>query len=405
MIRRKSEQLVLNNLGKDLILLLIGARQTGKTTILNDIASRFRAENKAVYTFTLEDPQLLSALDTHPENIFNYIPKDNSLKYLLLDEIQYLTNPTNFLKYIYDQYHSHLQIIATGSSAFYIDQKFNDSLAGRKRIIEIPPFSFSEYLLAKSENDLSETIAQNNYWQTKQKRKFLIPEHRQLQQLWIEYFRFGGYPRVVLASDLTEKSILLKELYQSFLKKDIHEAGIKNEAAMYSLIRILANQVGNLVNTAELANVLSISRDTVCNYLYILEKAMIIKLVPTFHQNIRKELTKMPKVFFYDNGYRHAILNNFEALDLRSDSGMSLENHIFAEFVKAGVEDIKYWRTQDKNEIDFILNEKEAFEVKFSKKTYRVSGYKGFCQQYPNIPLKLITSFDEEELDVLDFSC
>jgi len=404
MIHRKSEDKVLANLDKDLILLLIGARQVGKTTILNDVAAKLKAQGKSVYSFTLEDPQLLKALNGHPENIFNSIPKDYSRKYLLLDEIQYLDDPSNFLKYIYDTSHPQIQLIVTGSSAFYIDEKFKDSLAGRKRIIEIHSFSFSEFLLAKKEVALASKIDRDPFFETPKKKSFLAPEQRRLRQLWSEYFVFGGYPRVVLAEGQEEKIALLKELYQSFLKKDIHEANLKNEALLYGLLAILAAQAGNLVNTAELGNALGTSRDTITHCLHVLQKSFIIKLCSPFSRNIRKELTKMPKVFFFDNGYRHAILNNFEPLTHRVDSGMSLENHLFSEWIKGDISDIKFWRTQDKNEIDFIVNENNAFEVKMNPKTFHASRYSHFQRQYPKIPLRLVTHFDEHELDVLDFS-
>jgi len=123
------------------ILLIIGARQTGKTTLLRAIASHLEQEGGKAFFLTLESPLLLAALNENPENIFKYIPRSEQQKYLLLDEVQYLQNPSKFLKYIYDIYSDTIKLVVSGSSAFYIDRSFKDSLAGRKRIIELFPFS------------------------------------------------------------------------------------------------------------------------------------------------------------------------------------------------------------------------------------------------------------------------
>ena len=164
---------MVKNLDNDDILLLIGARQVGKTTVLRSIYRLIEKRDQNVYMFSLEDPMLLADLNAHPENIFNYIPKQNNRIFLILDEIQYLDNPTNFLKYIYDLYAGKIKCVVSGSSAFYVDRKFKDSLAGRKRIIKLFSFSFSEFLLTKNENDISEKIVQHNYFKNKKKLKLL----------------------------------------------------------------------------------------------------------------------------------------------------------------------------------------------------------------------------------------
>ena len=145
------------------------------------------------------------------------------------------------------------------------------------------------------------------------------------------------------------------------------------------------------------------SKDTVSRYLYVLQKSFIVRLCPPFYRNIRKELTKMPKIFFYDNGYRNFLINDFSHFSKRSDTGAYLENALFGEMVKSGIENIKFWRTQGKKEIDFIIDDKLALEVKASKKMYRESKYRSFMDIYPDIPLKPVVPFDDEFLDVIDF--
>jgi predicted AAA+ superfamily ATPase len=402
MIIRKNRETVIENLVKDDILLIIGARQVGKTTLLKDISHYLSGRDAEVYEFTLEDPELLSDLNTHPDNIFHYIPRRSYRIYLLLDEIQYLKDPSNFLKYHYDLNRETIKLVVTGSSAFYIDRGFKDSLAGRKKIVELFPFCFSEFLTARDEKKLADTIADTP--EVGAKRKLLKPDRRKLQQYWREYTVYGGYPKVVLEDNIREKEELLKELVLSFLKKDIYEAGVQNEEKFFKLVRMLAAQTGELVNANELSNTLELSKDTVAKYLYILQKSYIIRLCSPFFRNLRKELTKMPKVFFFDPGYRNRLLNNFERIDRRVDGGATLENIIFSEMRKNDIEEIGFWRTQDKKEVDFIVNRSFAYEVKTNINKFKINKYKTFLQTYPDIQLKPVTCFDDQSLDVLDFS-
>ena len=402
-IERNIQRDILTQLYKDTILLLIGARQVGKTTLLRFCKKSLEERKERVFYFTLEDPILLEDLDNHPEHIFKYIKKDLSeMSFLLLDEIQYLKNPSNFLKYLYDQYNENLKIITTGSSAFYIDHKFNDSLAGRKRIIIVHPFSFSEYLLVKYP-ELSNLISGKTFLKTGQKREFLIPEKRSLILHWQDYAIYGGYPRIVLENDLEEKQYLLQELHQSFLKKDIYESGVKNQFHFYKLLKLLASQCGELLNQNELANTLGISRKAVENYIYILQKSFIIDICTTFQSNMRKELTKMPKVFLLDPGYRNSLLNCFKPFADRIDGGGTFENLFFTEVLKSGNNNIKFWRTQDKHEVDFVINDEQAFELKLNSRKFNAHRYKRFKEIYPQIPLKLVVPEHVTELDIFDF--
>ena len=401
MIIRDIYQKLKDNLKNDYILLLIGARQTGKTYLLKQLQKELKKDQVTVNFFTFEDPLFLSEINNHPENIFHFITKGKKL-ILLLDEIQYLNNPSNFLKYIYDSYQKTIKIIATGSSAFYLDQKFKDSLAGRKRIFEIQTLNFSEFIRAKKLDYYLEKI-QSNYLVSKQKRSWLIPEKQHLSQLFTEYTLYGGYPRVVLAEDLEEKQNTLRELYFSFLKKDFFEAGIKNETKMYQLLNILAAQAGSLINLQELANTLNIAHQTIENYCYVLEKSFIIKRISPFSQNLRKELTKMPKYYFFDLGLRNIILNDFKQISERLDSGAFLENIFCRILLDLNVANIQFWRTQNKNEVDFIVNKELAFEVKLRKQNFSLNKYQIFKSSYPDLPLKLVTWEDQIELDMLDF--
>lgn len=385
------------------ILLITGARQTGKTTILRNMAKHIEAQGGKADYFSLENPITLQALNENPENIFNYIlPIPGTRRFVLIDEIQYLENPGRFLKYLYDEHSDTIKLIVSGSSAFYIDEKFSDSLAGRKRIIELFPFSFPEFLAAKSENDLSEALHREAKGVTGDKKRFTIPETDRLHQYLDEYITYGGYPGVVTEVDPEEKLFTLRDLHESFLKKDLTDAGVSDEFKAYQLLKLLAGSTGSHFNAAEAANTLSLSADTVRSYLYILEKAFIIQRISPFHKNIRKELTKMPKIYFLDSGLRNTILGSFSPPEQRIDKGAMLENLVFIMLRYSGKSDIHFWRTQDQKEVDFIIDSSHAIEVKWQKSSFNRKKYGTFLEAYPEIPFHLLVRRDTTLLDPLD---
>ena len=404
-VKRKIQDLLNRLVKDDRILLLIGARQTGKTTLLRYLKKKLDKAGESVWFLTFEDPLFLGDVNEHPEHLFQYVPKPSTGQsiFVLLDEIQYLKDPSNFLKYIYDLYHDQIKLIVTGSSAFYLDEKFHDSLAGRKRIVPIYPFCFSEFLTAKNRVDLAKEIEKDSFFSKGEKRSLLQPVRRELLLYLQEYVQFGGYPSVVLEEDLEEKRMRLQELHFSLLKKDVADAGIKNEYAFYSVLKLLASQTGNLVNALELSNTVKVSRSAVDRYLSVLRKSFIIELCPPFHKNIRKELSKMPKYYFYDSGYRNVILNSFDAPTQRLDAGATVENIFFAECRKAGKEVIQFWRTQNGSEIDFILDANQAFEIKVDASRFSRSKYKPFTDGYPDISLSPVGWQENTYLEILDF--
>lgn len=388
MVKRNVWPACEKNLKRNEILLIIGARQVGKTTLLFQIRDFLQKQGKQVQFFSLENPSLLQALDSDPENLFAYIPKDREERFLLLDEVQYLASPSRFLKYHYDNYGEHLKLIVSGSSAFYIDRTFTDSLAGRKRIIELFPFSFSEYLRAKGSFDLAGTVYDQTWCRNGKKRKLLIPQKQELMHHLLEFVSYGGYPKVVTESDPEEKELILKDLHESFLKKDILESGVSQEYKFYQLVKILASDSGSLMNASELGNTVGLSPDTVREYLHILRKSYIVDIISPFHANVRKELTKMPKVYFLDSGFRNTVLGDYRYPQQRLDKGNLLENLVFITLRTFGFDPIHFWRTQDKHEVDFVLpKEPAALEVKWQSSAFDPKKYRRFTEAYPRIPL------------------
>ncbi len=374
-------------LKNDEVILIIGARQAGKTTVLHQLEDIIKAQNSACYFLNLEDPEYLELLNESPKNLFKIFSFDLQQKtFVLIDEVQYLKDPTNFLKYFYDEYKQNIKIIATGSSAFYLDRKFKDSLAGRKKIFTLQTLSFKEFLRFKSEEELSK----------KDFKDLALAEKEKIIFNYQEYLIYGGYPKVVLAP-LTEKEEVLKDLAYSYVKKDIFEANIKQEEVFFKLLRIIASQIGNLINAAELASTLDVSRTTIDDYLFLMQKSFHIGLVKPFYKNLSKEITKMPKAYFMDLGLRNFLLKDFKPFAGRQDNGQILENILYKELLKNyEPEDIKFWRTIQKQEIDFVAGGKFAYEAKVNPKSFKPGNYKTFATSYPQIKF-FIVSFDKQD--------
>lgn len=392
-----------NHLKHKQYTIVTGARQVGKTSLLRLLFQQLKTADEKVFYLNLEDHRILQAVNEHPEKILNFISEkpvsilqavQEKKIYLLIDEVQYVDDPTNFLKYLYDKYESNLKVVATGSSAFYIDRKFRDSLAGRKRIFNLFPLSFKEFLFF---NDAESLITEIQTLRKDENYQSLAIE--EINAYFFEYLTYGGYPAVVLEKDFQEKEYLLAELKNAYIKRDILESAVEKEGKFYLLLQLLADQIGGLVNKQELGHTIQLDAKTVDNYLYILQKCYHIQLLRPFYRNLRKELTKMPKVFFHDLGLRNALLNRFADIPTRADKGALLENYFFLQFRQFyTLDQIKFWRTADKQEVDFIIEESfsqgKAFEIKWNKTSFKARKYQKFNANYPNFPLACLSAKD-----------
>lgn len=391
-------QSLTNHLDKKEYSLLIGARQVGKTTLIQKMFTDLRNSTENVHFISLEDLNILRDLNQDFENLFRYATRpanpllnpEPKRVIVFIDEIQYLEKPSHFLKYMFDTYQQNLKIVATGSSAFYIDSKFKDSLAGRKRIFHLRSLNFSEFLLFKEADLLRQELVK-----IRQATEYVSRFYNDLLHYFHEYLTFGGYPRVVLENDENEKKLYLDELVTSFLKKDIYESRIEQEQKFYHLCTLLAAQIGSLVNKNELANTLFLNLRTIDKYLYVLQKCFYIDLLPPFYKNIRKEITRMPKIYFHDFGIRNKLLNRFYDLPVREDKGNLLENYVYIRLLELYDKgQIKFWRTADKNEVDFVVSESFsqgfAYEVKSSDSSFKPVSFQKFTNAYPEYPLKCV---------------
>jgi hypothetical protein len=400
-IQRKIHPEIKKHLKRKEYTIITGSRQSGKTSLLQALFRELKDEGKTVSYITFEDRDILSEINKHPEEIFSFVPRpaksiakadpEQQPVFLFIDEVQHAEDPSNFLKYLYDIYKENLKIIATGSSAFYLDQKFSDSLSGRKRIFELQTLSFEEFLIFKNLNDLYRELEL-----IRKEKEYISTSDKELLEVFNEYLIFGGYPEVVLENNKEEKINLLKEIKNSFLKRDIDESGISTPDKFYQLLILLAGQAGNLINRNELSNTIGVDNKTLEKYLYILQSCFHIELVKPFHSNARKELTKMPKVYFKDTGMRNCALNRFFSFKSREDKGALLENYVYKRLSYLNDRDtIRFWRTTDNKEIDFVITtsfrEGMAFEAKMSCSGSKTTSQKSFIERYPAYPLEIIS--------------
>ncbi len=386
MVRRKLFSDLQAHLQKKEFSIITGARQTGKSTLLRQLEEYCKENGIPVIFMNLENKVILGEMNLSPINLLKFLPETDQKVVVLVDEVQYLDDASNFLKLLYDEYAGKIKIVATGSSAFYMNNSFRDSLAGRKKLFLLYTCAFDEYLEISGKKELVEELGRIHSKETY--KSTLIAT---LLIEWEKYMIYGGYPAVITEPDRDAKMDRLRELRDSFVKRDMLESGVQNENAFYKLFLLMASQTGNLVNVNELAKTLLIKNETVVNYLAVLQKCFHIALVKPYYSNIRKELTKMQKVYLLDTGMRNCLLNNFQPVAQRTDRGELWENTVFRLLAdKHGMDEIQYWRTAAGNEVDFVLPRNvhlKAIEVKYDKRQLKLSKYKLFTSAYPEMPL------------------
>lgn len=375
------------------ILVIHGARQTGKSTLLHILEDKLKSQFKAsnVIYFDLEDQALLDLCNQGVDSVINHLKAvgcDFGEKiFLFIDEIQYLDNPSSFLKYFFDHWKDAIKLIISGSSTFAIKSKFKESLVGRTVDFELFGLDFEEFLVFK--NSTYDLFTQD---------KIVVEE---LKRLFLEFVYYGGYPRIVLESSVEIKESLLKQIANTYLRKDIRDlANIGDINKFNKLLKILAFQSGSMLNASELSNTIDIARETLEKYLSILESSYVIKLIAPFYKNIRSELTKMPKVYFEDLGLKNIVAKGslVPALD-----GLDLETAVFSLLRKnTNAEDIHFWRTTLKSEIDFVVEHKtqlSAFEVKINARNKDRLALLKFKKHYPETKIYLVgLDFVDREL-------
>jgi len=399
-IKRKILPQISNFLNYKEALVIYGARQVGKTTIMKMLIKELKSTNKipeeAIFYFDLEDLEMLELCNQGVDHLIRYTdartsyssnssPASSNSKgkiYLFIDEIQYLNNASSFIKLLVDNHSERFKLIVSGSSVLDIKSKIKQSLAGRIVTFEVLGLDFEEFLwFRKKKFNLDKAAVVDKKTQ------------KELKQLFEEFIIFGTYPRVALISNLDSRRYYLRELIQTYIKKDIRDIGkIRNIMKFNNFLRILADQAGNLLNIDELASSIGIARETVYDYLILLEGTYIVRRLTPFFKNLRSELTKMPKIYFEDSG----ILNYLKYNDIvEKVSGDLFENSIYTELRKAvGLDTLRYWRTQSKQEIDFVIQYRRQLFTLEVKKIYsgqKTTSLEHFSQKYPNSKSFIIT--------------
>lgn len=365
MIKRIASKKINDLLNKGKVIIIYGARQTGKTTLLESTLKDIDAKALILNGDDSETREILSTASlTRLKNIIL------DYKVVSIDEAQRIKDIGLILKIITDNF-KNIIVIATGSSSFELANELNEPLTGRKYVINLFPLSFEE--MVKETN--------------------LIEEISHLDQRLI----FGCYPEII--TNPGKETELLKLLSESYLYKDILNLDkIRKPVLISKILKALALQIGNEVNFNEIAQIAECDKGTVERYIDILEKAFIIFQIPAYSKNARNEIKKNKKIYFFDNGIRNAVINNFTDIEDRMDKGHLWENYIISErykYLKNNSKDrnLYFWRTTQHQEIDLIEedgNKILAYEIKYNKNA-KYKFPKTFTANYPEAATKLIT--------------
>ena len=359
------------------IIVLHGARQVGKTSILYYLEDQLKKDGNPTYFIDLEDSRFVNLLNAGVAEFSRHLREEGLSSagqkgkvFVFIDEIQYLADPSSFLKLVAD-HHKNIKLIVSGSSSFEIKSKFKDSLVGRTVNFEIFNLSFKESL------SFNGYVFEEGTVYTQKKTD-------ELRALFKEYLLYGGYPKIVLTPEVYRKEKYLQQIIDTYVKKDIRDlAGVMDIDKFNKLLESLASQSGQQLNVAELSNTTKIAKQTIEKYLFIMENTYIIKLVRPFSRNVRSELFKLPKIYFYDTGLMQMLwLKGLQ----KEVMGNVFETGVFAELVKKySHEAVFYWRTKDKKEIDFILkvrNDILPIEVKLNFEQFNPSAMDYFNSHY-----------------------
>lgn len=372
-IQRILLETIQSRIEKGKVLILYGPRRVGKTTLLKEILSQQQEKSLLLNGDEFTTRELLASQDKQK---LGELLGDNTI--LAIDEAQRVENIGLNLKILVDTFPDRI-FLASGSASFDLANKVSEPLTGRKNTTLLYPVSFGELVSAYG---LFETKKQLERW--------LI---------------FGTYPEVVTTENVQKRKHYLDELIGSYLYKDILEIeGLKHPDKLVDLLRLLAFQIGQEVSLAELASNVAINRETVERYLDLLEKSFVIVKVSGFSRNLRKEIAKNNRYYFYDNGVRNSLIQNFNGFHMRDDIGQLWENFLFIERIKANhynalAANIYFWRTYDQKEID-LIEERDGklfgFEFKWQGEAKKINKQE-FLETYKNATVQTINKNNFEQ--------
>lgn len=347
MYARKIYPALEKHLAVEQVTVITGMRRTGKTTTVKYLMEKIDSKNKLYLDLERSDNREIFHQKNYDVifNSFGQMGLDTTQKaFVILDEIQLVKNIPSIIKYLYDHYD--IKFLVTGSSSYYLKNLFSESLAGRKKIFELFPLDFGEFLTFKGVPYRPESFFES---------AFLSSEYERLKGYYEEYIIYGGFPKVVMTADAAEKKDLLFDILDSYVNVDIKAlADFKKSNSIYKLLKMLSQRVGTRLDYAKLSRLSGLSRETVQNYIDFFEKTYIISRVPVLAKNPDREIVKAQKLYFCDNG----LLNILSDLN----SGSKFENAVFNQLRHQG--ELQYFSLKNGREIDFILDGKIGLEVK-----------------------------------------
>ncbi len=345
--KRKIYKHLKEHLLKRQITAITGMRRTGKSTLVKELLSEISGQNKIYF-----DLEQVSNRHLFSENNYENIVRalvQRGLNFeknltIAIDEIQLVPNIPSVLKYIYDHYKC--KFIVSGSNSYYIKNLFSESLSGRKKIFELFPLDFGEFLTFKNV-----PFVENEFGKT----KFSTHEYERIKSYYEEFIEFGGFPEIALEENNESKTDLLSDILNSYILIDIKFlSDFRNEQNIFSLIKMLGSRLGTRLDYSKLSRLTGISRVTVQNYIDLFEKTYLLTRVPVYSKNTDREIVKAQKLYFNDTGLA-TVLG-------KPSSGALFENAVFNQLKHKGR--IKYYSLKNGKELDFILDEKIAVEVK-----------------------------------------
>ena len=375
---RLLEKEILRYLPEKEALIILGARQVGKTSLILRIKSKIEKEVPCFY-FDLEKPQDLERVEAGCEEFLQYLEIRGANKkkrnVVFIDEIHYLSEPAKFIKLMVDHYSSRIKLVASGSSSLEIKRKFKESMVGRKFSFYLYPLNFYEFLVFKKRDDLAELLPKSPFQNLTQedRTRFFAEEYK---RYFLEFLIFGGYPRVAISRDVELKRKVLEEITTSYILKDVRSLfQIEDIAKFNRLVKLLAINSGNLLNINSLSSAVGMSQYLASQYITVLENTYLVELLSPYFTNRKKEVVKAHKVYFVDSGLRNYLIGNLDFTEERQDIGTLLEGAVFGGVKKRnGKTKLYFWRTQNKAEVDFILEHPQKLyplEVNKSGKSTR----------------------------------
>lgn len=399
-IKRKLFKELKDHLSEKEISLIVGPRQAGKTFLMQSLKEYLDSKGEKNVFLSLDyeaDKKFFISQEELIQKIELELGKEKG--FVFIDEIQRKENAGLFLKGIYDLGLPY-KFIVSGSGSLELKEKIHESLVGRKRLFELGTVSFDEFADFKTDYKYSDKL-----------QDFFTLEKDKTLALLAEYLNFGGYPRVILENQLDKKNKEIDEIFRSYIEKDItYLLNISRPDAFSILVKILASQIGKIINYSNIAKQTGVSHATLKNYLWYAEKTFVIKTITPYFTNPRKEITKSPTVYFYDLGLRNFSLGLFGNINISEESSFVFQNlvcNILEEKLRWSSRNIHFWRTLDKAEVDFVIDkgrETLPVEVKYSSlaKPEMKRSMRSFIEKYKPKEVWVINLTLDEKIKIGD---